>query len=608
MRPHLIDGGRAKVTVQKMGRLKTEDIELVGQSGLFDEAWYLEQHPEFIGPYAQPLRHYLEIGWRRGDAPSPYFDAAHYLSANPDVAAAGVNPLLHYVRFGRNEGRAMRAMPQTDAADDIAFSVILATYNRAGIIEDSIRSILAQTHRNFELIIVDDGSADGTEALVRERFAAEFADGRITYIRFSRNLGVSAARNAGLLAARNPWIAYVDSDNVVDPRFLDAFARRIVMNEGVRTLYARFFQESVPRVVGRAFDLEALRRDNYIDLGVFVHHAACFQELGGFDISLRRLVDWDLILKYLHRYPPVFVGEVLMTYRDRDGKKLGRITDREAVTLPMARILRRYDVCPTVTSVIVCYNQAEYIAEAIESVLAQRGDFYQDIVVADDGSTDGTAEIVQRYCEKNRWRMRSIGDGINRGISGNFRRSFATAAGAYLAILEGDDYWSDRDKIAKQVAFLEANPDCSMVFSKIEVEAAGSRRRTTLERQDRIRKNKLDAADFLADPSLNLIANLSSCMFRSDLMKELPGILYRHRLSEMGLAFHLDRFGAIGYLNRPMSVYRMHAQGTWSGASAEMKLSSGRQVREVAKLVARDRYKGAIQDILDRHYTQAPTA
>ncbi len=406
----------------------------------------------------------------------------------------------------------------------------------------------------------------------------------------------------------NPWIAYVDSDNVVDPRFLDAFARRIVVNEGVRTLYARFFQESVPRVVGRTFDLEALRRDNYIDLGVFVHHAACFQELGGFDISLRRLVDWDLILKYVHRYPPVFVGEVLMTYRDRDGKKLGRITDREAVTLPMARILRRYDVCPTVTSVIVCYNQAEYIAEAIESVLAQRGDFYQDIVVADDGSTDGTAEIVQRYCEKNRWRMRSIGDGINRGISGNFRRSFATAAGAYLAILEGDDYWSDRDKIAKQVAFLEANTDCSMVFSKIEVEAAGSRRRTTLERQDRIRKTKLDAADFLADPSLNLIANLSSCMFRSDLMKELPGVLYRHRLSEMGLAFHLDRFGAIGYLNRPMSVYRMHAQGTWSGASAEAKLSSGRQVREVAKLVARDRYKGAIQDILDRHYTQAPTA
>ncbi|TSJ62000.1 glycosyltransferase [Starkeya sp. 3C] len=592
-----------------MSRPKSDDVECVEQTGLFDTAWYLEEHPDVAGSRARPLEHYLLSGWREGHHPSPYFDGSFYLSAHPDVAEAGVNPLLHYARWGRDEGRAIRALEWTDtAADEVAFSVILASFNRAGIIDDAIRSILAQTHRKFELIIVDDGSTDGTEDLVRERYAAELAEGRIVYIRFSRNLGVSAARNAGLLAARNPWIAYVDSDNVVSPRFLDAFARRIVVHDGTLTFYARFLQESVPRAVGRPFDLEELRRSNYIDLGVFIHHATCFTELGGFDISLRRLVDWDLILKYVHRYPPVYVGEVLMTYRDRNAGGLGRITDREPVSLPMVRVLRRYNVCPTVTSLIVCYNQANFIAEAMESVLAQRGDFYHDIVVADDGSTDGTADIVRDYCEKHKWRMRSIGDGVNRGISGNFRRGFASAGGAYLAVLEGDDYWSDRDKIAKQVAFLDANPDCSMVFSKIEVKTPGKWRHSTLERQDRLRKNKLDAADFLADPSLNLIANLSSCMFRSDLMKALPNVLFRHRLSEMGLAFYLDRFGAIGYLNQPMSVYRQHPQGVWSGATEEMKLSSGRQVREVAKIVARERYKAQIQAILDRHYAQAPSS
>lgn len=594
-----------------MGRLKSQEIEQVEQTGLFDSAWYLQQHPGLSGPHQRPLEHYLEIGWREGHAPSPYFDGAHYLATHPDVAEAGLNPLLHYALWGRAEGRAIRALEWTDAAAAmVAFSVILATYNRAGIIEDSIRSILAQTHRAFELIIVDDGSTDGTEQLLRERYAAELAEGRIVYIRFSRNLGVSAARNAGLLAARNPWIAYVDSDNVVDARFLDAFARRIVVNDGTLTFYARFLQESVPRIVGKPFNLQELRRSNYIDLGVFVHHIICFHELGGFDVSLRRLVDWDLILKYLHRHPPAFIGEVLMTYRDRDrdSAKLVRITDREAVTLPMARILRRYDVCPTVTTVIVCYNQKEFIAQAMESALAQRGDFYHDIVVADDGSTDGTADIVKRYCEKHSWRMRSIGDGVNRGISGNFRRAFASAGGAYLAVLEGDDYWSDRDKIARQVAFLEEHSDCSMVFSKIEIEKPGRRRRTTLERQDRIRKNKLDASDFLADPSLNLIANFSSCLFRADLMKALPSVLFRHRLSEMGLAFHLDRFGSIGYINRPMSVYRMHAQGVWTGATADAQRDSGRQVREVAKLVARDRYKPLLQAIIDKNYAAAPPA
>lgn len=586
-----------------MGRLNDQDYERVEQIGLFDPDWYLTQHPELSGRRAPPLDHYLKVGWKRGADPSPYFDGARYLAANPDVAASGLNPLVHYALWGEKEGRSVPAPHWTDApAAEIAFSVILATYNRAGVVEGAIDAVLWQTHRNFELIVVDDGSTDDTEQRISTRYADEIAEGRLVYLRFSRNLGVSSARNAGLLTARHPWIAYVDSDNTVRPRFLDAFARRIVVHDGTMTFYARFHQQSTGRAEGRPFDLEKLRNANYIDLGVFVHHIACFRELGGFDISLRRLVDWDVILKFVQRFPPVFVGEVLLNYRDDNTDRLNRISDRESVTLPMARILRRYNVRPTVTTIIVCYNQKDFVAQAIESVLAQRGDFFHDIVVADDGSTDGTAEIVRDFCARYPFRMRMIGDGVNRGISGNFRRAFAAAGGEFLAVLEGDDFWHDKHKIAQQIAFLQQNPDCSMVFSKIEIETPGQRRRSTLERQDRLRTNKLTGADFLAEPSLNLIANFSSCLFRADLMKALPNVLFRHRLSEIALAFHLERSGPIGYLNRPMSVYRMHSQGVWTGASAEEQRVSGRQVREVARTVARDRYKPAIQAIIDKHF------
>ncbi|MDQ0346349.1 glycosyltransferase family 2 protein [Ancylobacter vacuolatus] len=590
-----------------MGRLKTVHHPRIAQTELFDAAWYWARHPDLSASPAHLLDHYLTIGWKQGADPSPYFDGAHYLATHPDVAAAGLNPLLHYALWGEAEGRAIRPVDAADArVAEVAFSVILATYNRAGIIEQAIDSVLAQTHGNFELVIVDDGSTDGTQERLNARYGAELAQGRLVYLRFSRNLGISAARNAGLLVARHPWIAYIDSDNTIRPHFLDSFARRIVGRDGAMTFYSRFHRASEADILGGPFDLEALQRANYIDLGVFVHHIACFHELGGFDLGLRRLVDWDVILKYVRRYTPAYITEVLLDYRNGDGSALNRITTHEPFSLPMARILRRHGLRTTVTTVIICYNQKDFIAQAIESALAQVGDFFHDIVIADDGSTDGTADIARDFCARHPFALRMIGDGTNRGISGNFQRAFAAAGGEFLAVLEGDDYWTDPAKLARQIAFLRKNADCSMVFSKIEIETPGTPGRATLPRQDKLRKSKLDGADFLAEPSLNLIANFSCCLFRSDAMKTLPNGLFRHRLSEIALAFHLERLGPIGYLNQPMSVYRQHPQGVWTGASPQEQRASGRRVREAAKAVAREQYRPALQAIIDARYAPAP--
>nr|WP_281493759.1 glycosyltransferase [Ancylobacter koreensis] len=482
----------------------------------------------------------------------------------------------------------------------------MPTYNRRAVIDESIRSVLVQTHRAFELIVVDDGSTDGTGDWLRAAYAPELASGRIVYLPLPANGGVAVARNAALAAARHPWIAYADSDNILAPGLLDAFARRITFYPHARAVYGCFARESWPDVVGRPFDLAELARANFIDLGVYAHHIDLFHELGGFDVTLRRLSDWDLILKFAHRFPPVFVDEVLLTYRDDPPGGHVRITASEPLPPPLTRILRRYGGRRTITSVIVCYNQAGFITGALDSVLAQQGDFHHEVIVADDGSTDGTAEIARAYAAKYPWLVHMIGDGTNRGIAENYRRAFAAADGTYCAVLEGDDFWHDREKLARQSAFLDANPDCSMVFSRIEVEAAGQGGRHTLERQDRLRRERLTGADFLAEPTLNLIANFSCCMFRTDLVQALPPVLYDHRLSEFGLAFHLERIGPLGYMRRPMSVYRQHADGVWSGASAEARRASGRRVREAAWEVADERYRPALRAIIDRDFAPPP--
>ena len=94
-------------------------------------------------------------------------------------------------------------------------SVVIPTYNRAHILGRAIDSVLQQTHRDLELIIVDDGSSDGTAALVRG-----IEDPRVRYVH-QQNRGVSAARNRGIAEARAEWLAFLDSDDEWLPQKLE---------------------------------------------------------------------------------------------------------------------------------------------------------------------------------------------------------------------------------------------------------------------------------------------------------------------------------------------------------------------------------------------------
>jgi len=109
--------------------------------------------------------------------------------------------------------------------DKILVSVIIPTYNRGKVLSKSILSVINQTHKQLEIIIIDDGSSDNTESVV-----SAFKDQRITFIRHKENKGVSAARNIGLRIARGNFIAFLDSDDVFLPekieKSLDLFTLR----------------------------------------------------------------------------------------------------------------------------------------------------------------------------------------------------------------------------------------------------------------------------------------------------------------------------------------------------------------------------------------------
>lgn len=124
---------------------------------------------------------------------------------------------------------------------------------------------------------------------------------------------------------------------------------------------------------------------------------------------------------------------------------------------------------PLVSICSITYNHAPYIRQCLDGFLMQKTKFRYEIIIHDDASTDGTTEIIKEYAEKHPDLITPIFQKENqysKGIRGMFPRfCFPHAKGKYIALCEGDDYWTDPLKLQKQVDFLEANPDFVMCFT-----------------------------------------------------------------------------------------------------------------------------------------------
>lgn len=124
---------------------------------------------------------------------------------------------------------------------------------------------------------------------------------------------------------------------------------------------------------------------------------------------------------------------------------------------------------PLVTVVMITYDHAPFISQAIEGVLKQKTDFAIELLIGEDCSTDGTDRIVQGYARRYPNTIRVVTSGRNVGAKKNCLRCMAAAKGRYVAFCEGDDFWQDPDKLQKQVSALESDPEHSWIFSDYDL-------------------------------------------------------------------------------------------------------------------------------------------
>lgn len=118
---------------------------------------------------------------------------------------------------------------------------------------------------------------------------------------------------------------------------------------------------------------------------------------------------------------------------------------------------------PIISVIVITYNQEKTVAQALESILCQKGTFKLEVVIGEDASTDGTLAICEGYAQLHPEIIKLLAGEPNLGIMRNFTRCIGACTGDYVAILAGDDYWCDENKLQKQLDYIAVHPECGVV-------------------------------------------------------------------------------------------------------------------------------------------------
>ncbi|WP_094288530.1 glycosyltransferase family 2 protein [Mycobacterium lehmannii] len=231
---------------------------------------------------------------------------------------------------------------------------------------------------------------------------------------------------------------------------------------------------------------------------------------------------------------------------------------------------------PKVSVVSVTYNHEAYIRDALNGFVAQKTDFPVEVIVADDGSTDASPAIIRDYATRYPELFRPILRSKNVGVNANTKDALSSARGEYVALCDGDDYWTDPMKLSKQAAFLDEHPDIAVCFHPVRtIWTAGDYDEST-KLQDVLRT--LERVVFPEFPPFFWAGDMSLNTLISRNFIQTNAAMYRRLDNYGGIpadVMPLDWFlhvwhgatGGIAMLSETMGIYRRHPKGIWWDAT-----------------------------------------
>lgn len=241
----------------------------------------------------------------------------NYSSLNPYIQLNCTKSSINILAYMRGIEEFLK-QKYINCSQESFVSIIMPVFNRADIISDAIESVLNQSYKNWELLIIDDYSEDNVEEIV-----SRYQDYRIRYIPNSKCKGVSAARNTGLENAKGEYIAYLDSDNdwkedylliMVNELKRESMRSAIYCGQYVYQCTSEGNNRQLSYIRFGSYNHSLIKNRNYIDLNCYMHHIDLFKKYGGFSEKLSRLVDWELIHRFSSYYLPIALPCNLSNY------------------------------------------------------------------------------------------------------------------------------------------------------------------------------------------------------------------------------------------------------------------------------------------------------
>ncbi len=235
---------------------------------------------------------------------------------------------------------------------------------------------------------------------------------------------------------------------------------------------------------------------------------------------------------------------------------------------------------PMVSIIMLTYNHGEFIEEAINGVINQKTDFSFELIIGEDYSTDNTLSICKKYAIEHPDKIRLFihnSDNKIKDLNGNptakfnLMYSFSKCKGKYIALCEGDDFWTNEYKLQKQVDFLEKNTEFVAVFTDFDKldNKSGIVKSNFNQNRHKILQDFGINSDNLFSTNLKLLRTLTA-IYRSEVLKSFQ-FYYLFAAGDTQWIFHALQHGKIYYMNFSSGVYRINEESTSKSHSFEKK-------------------------------------
>ncbi len=230
-----------------------------------------------------------------------------------------------------------------------------------------------------------------------------------------------------------------------------------------------------------------------------------------------------------------------------------------------------------VSILVLAYNHENYISDAIEGFLKQKTSFPIEIIINEDKSTDKTRDIIKKYEEKYPEIIKPIYHTENqysKGININAEFMLPKATGKYVALCDGDDYWTDENKLQKQYDALEENPDCYMCLHNVKDLRLGEENKKFYIPINQLETGKLESKEFLSflckdGNFFNEVCYFFNAEKYREYQNNYPDFakaFMKNKTDDMPMLLYFANMGNVFYINEAMAIYRRFVSGSWSAA------------------------------------------